>query len=244
MSRPPLPSVTQELVVCGQPDAQRRSTIYRMVAGAIDRFRRMEFSARFLPRRTRSRPDKAFQNSRAEDTWRAGAAPERDSSEMTSIVSAKADNAPGRNWDRLMAAAQMGDANAYRILLHELAVWLRWYYAGRLPPVMTEDAVQDALLAIHEKRHTYDPKRPFGPWLAAIAWYKWKGRLRSLKSEAAEPLGENIGIPDHGDSVVPGSTFQQLSAELKPPQAEAIRLVKLEGQALRRPAVRRGSRFR
>jgi RNA polymerase sigma factor (sigma-70 family) len=151
---------------------------------------------------------------------------------MTSIVSTKADDAPGRNWDRLMAAAQMGDANAYRILLHELAVWLRWYYARRLPPMMTEDAVQDALLAIHEKRHTYDPKRPLGPWLAAIARYKWIDRLRSLKSEAAEPIGENIGIPDQGDSVVAGSTFQQLLAELKPPQAEAIRLVKLEGHSV------------
>ena len=38
--------------------------------------------------------------------------------------------------------------------------WLRGcagYYARRLPPAMTEDAVQDVLLAIHEKRHTYDP---------------------------------------------------------------------------------------
>ena len=29
-------------------------------------------------------------------------------------------------------------------------------------------AVQDTLLAIHQKRHTYDPSRPFAPWLAAI----------------------------------------------------------------------------
>jgi len=49
-----------------------------------------------------------------------------------------------------MAAAQVGDVNAYRILLVELASWLRRYYARRLPPSMTEDAVQDVLLAIHE----------------------------------------------------------------------------------------------
>jgi RNA polymerase sigma factor (sigma-70 family) len=131
-----------------------------------------------------------------------------------------------------MAAAQVGDANAYRTLLSELAVWLRRYYARRLPPAMTEDAVQDVLLALHEKRHTYDPERPFGPWLAAIARYKWIDRLRSLKAEATEPLDENIGIPDHEDSVVAGSTFQQLLAQLKPPQAEAIRLVKLEGYSV------------
>jgi RNA polymerase sigma factor (sigma-70 family) len=131
-----------------------------------------------------------------------------------------------------MAAAQVGDANAYRILLSELASWLRRYYARRLPPSMTDDAVQDVLLAIHEKRHTYDPARPFGPWLAAIARYKWIDRLRALKAEASEPLDDNMGVPDHEDSVITGSTFRQLLAELKPPQAEAIRLVKLEGYSV------------
>lgn len=138
-------------------------------------------------------------------------------------------DSPGQTWDCLMAAAQVGDAHAYRSLLVELVPWLRRYYARRLPPAITEDAVQDVLLAIHEKRHTYDPSRPFGPWLAAIARYKWIDRLQSLKAEAAEPLDETMGVPDHGDSVIAGATFQQLLAELKPPQAEAIRLVKLEG---------------
>jgi len=147
-------------------------------------------------------------------------------------VSREADTADSQNWGQLMAAAQAGDGNGYRTLLSELAVWLRRYYARRLPPAMTEDAVQDVLLAIHEKRHTYDPERPFGPWLAAIARYKWIDRLRSLKAEATEPLDENIGTPHHGESVIAGSTFQQLMAELKPPQAEAIRLVKLEGYSV------------
>jgi RNA polymerase sigma-70 factor (ECF subfamily) len=101
---------------------------------------------------------------------------------------------------------------------------------------MTEDAVQDVLLAVHEKRHTYDPSRPFGPWLAAIARYKWIDRLRSLKVEATEPLDENIGVPDHEDTVIAGSTFQQLLATLKPQQAEAIRLVKLEGYSVEEAA--------
>ena len=149
---------------------------------------------------------------------------------MAPIVSTG--DSPGRTWDRMMAAAQAGDPNAYRTLLTELVPWLRRYYARRLPPTLTEDAVQDVLLAIHEKRHTYDPSRPFGPWLAAIARYKWVDQLRSLKAEAAEPLGEDISVPDHGESVIAGWTFQRLLAELKPPQAEAIRLVKLEGYSV------------
>jgi len=155
---------------------------------------------------------------------------------MAQRMTVKAAGSSGQSWDRMMAAAQVGDANAYRSLLSELAPWLRRYYARRLPPAMIEDAVQDVLLAIHEKRRTYDPARPFGPWLAAIARYKWIDRLRSLKAEAAEPLDENIGIQDHGDTVIAGSTFEQLLAELKAPQAEAIRLVKIRGYSVEEAA--------
>src|ERR1700739_4009766 len=109
-------------------------------------------------------------------------------------MSAKRGDAPGKTWDQLMAAAQVGDANAYRILLSELSAWLRRHFARRLPRAMTEDAVEDVLLAIHEKRHTYDPTRPFGPWLAAIARCKWTDRLRSLKAAASEPLDESLGV--------------------------------------------------
>lgn len=153
-----------------------------------------------------------------------------DSSEKTPSVSAEADNALGSDRDRLMAAAQAGDVDAYRTLLSELAVWLRRYYGRRLPPPMIEDAVQDALLAIHEKRHTYDPGCSLAPWLAAIARYKWTDRLRSLKSGAAKPLGENLGIPDRGDSVIAGTTCQPL-AELRAPQAEMVRSGKLESHS-------------
>lgn len=156
--------------------------------------------------------------------------------DMAQGMTVKAGEPSGQSWDRMMAAAQVGDANAYRSLLSELAPWLRRYYARRLPPAMIEDSVQDVLLALHEKRHTYDPARPFGPWLAAIARYKWIDRLRSLKADAAEPLDENIGIKDHEDTVIATSTFEQLLAELKVPQAEAIRLVKIQGYSVEEAA--------
>jgi len=151
---------------------------------------------------------------------------------MVPKASVNVGESAGTNWDTMMAAAQAGDANAYKTLLAELASWLRRYYRQRLPPAMTEDAVQDVLLAVHEKRHTYDPSRPFGPWLAAIARYKWIDRLRALKAQATEPLDDDIRVPDHEDAVVAGSTFHHLLAALKPAQVEAIRLVKLEGYSV------------
>jgi RNA polymerase sigma-70 factor (ECF subfamily) len=132
----------------------------------------------------------------------------------------------------MMAAAQTGDATSYRLLLGELVLWLHRYYVRRLPHGMADDAVQDVLLAVHEKRHTYDPSRPFAPWLAAIARYKWIDRLRVLKTEATDPLDDNFHVPDHEDTVISAATFHDLLAGLKPAQAEAIRLVKLEGYSV------------
>jgi RNA polymerase sigma-70 factor (ECF subfamily) len=148
------------------------------------------------------------------------------------MVNAKVTGASAGHWDKLMAAAQVGEVNAYRSLLAELVPWLRRYYAGRVPSVMVEDAVQDVLLAVHEKRHTYDPSRPFVPWIAAIARHKWIDRIRSLRWESTERLDEDVGTPDHEDAVVAETTFTQLLGELRPTQAQVIRLVKIEGYSL------------
>ncbi len=151
-------------------------------------------------------------------------------------VTAAAGDPSRDDWRAAMAAAQSGDAAAYRGLLAALSVWLRRYYVRRLPPAMVEDAVQDALLAVHEKRHTYDPARPFGPWLAAIARYKWIDRLRAMKVEAVAPLDETIGVEDHGAAVVAAVALRRLLGTLKPAQAEVIRLVKLEGYSIEEAA--------
>ena len=45
-------------------------------------------------------------------------------------------------------------------------------------------------------------------------------------------MGPEPSVPDHEDSVVTESTFRQLLAALKPSQAEAIRLVKLQGYSV------------
>jgi hypothetical protein len=102
-------------------------------------------------------------------------------------------------WGCLMAAAQAGDGHAYEQLLRELDAWLRRYYARRLPDPAAEDARQDALLAIHAKRHTYAPSRSFGAWVTAIARYKWVDRVRDASRFAALPLDAEIPIEDHGE---------------------------------------------
>lgn len=143
-------------------------------------------------------------------------------------------------WSELMAAAQRGDAVRYRRLLGELKSWLTRYYGMRLPQAVVDDAVQEALIAVHEKRFTYEPARPFGPWLAAIARYKWIDRLRSLKRMSAEPLGEELATGDHESAVVSATILEQLLGGLKPAQAEVIRLVKIQGFSVEEASARTG----
>ncbi len=146
----------------------------------------------------------------------------------------------GGNWAALMEAAQAGNAGVYRRLLVELRDWLQRYYSRRLPPAMVDDAVQDTLLAVHEKRHTYDPARPFGPWLAAIARYKWIDRLRAMKAAPTEALTDDIPVAGHEDAVADEYSLERLLSTLKPAQAEVIRLVKLEGLSIQEASARTG----
>jgi RNA polymerase sigma factor (sigma-70 family) len=143
-------------------------------------------------------------------------------------------------WSYLMQQAQRGDAIRYRRLLDEITPWLQGYFGARLPAAMVDDAVQDTLFAIHEKRETYDPTRPFGRWLIAIASYKWIDRLRALRRVATQPISEQISIEDHGAAVQSASTLEKLLGELKPAQAEVIRLVKLDGFSIEEAAQKTG----
>jgi RNA polymerase sigma-70 factor (ECF subfamily) len=77
-------------------------------------------------------------------------------------------------WAGLMRSAVAGDEIAYRRLLSAIAPWLRAIARRGLGRTAAgsgeaEDIVQETLLAIHLKRHTWDASRPLGPWLRAIA---------------------------------------------------------------------------
>lgn len=143
-------------------------------------------------------------------------------------------------WGRLMAAAQDGHGGAYRRLLDELRRWLTGFFLRRLPHGMVDDTVQDALIAIHDKRHTYDRDRPFKPWLVAIARYKWIDRLRWLSRAPTELLDDDVAVNGHESAVMSATVLDQLLSELKPAQRSVIRLVKLEGYSIEEASARTG----
>jgi RNA polymerase sigma factor (sigma-70 family) len=135
-------------------------------------------------------------------------------------------------WGKLMAAAQEGHGGAYRRLLAEMSAWLTRYFARRLPAGEVDDAVQETLMAVHRRRHTYDPRYPFGPWLAAIAKNKWVDQLRSLARRPDGELSEDVAVGDHETAVVSSSVLASLLGALRPAQAQAILLVKVQGYSV------------
>nr|WP_218511375.1 sigma factor [Variovorax sp. dw_308] len=69
-----------------------------------------------------------------------------------------------------MSRAQAGDGAAYRDLLEEIAPYLRGLAAEeRSSADQLEEFVHDVLRTVHAIRKTYDPMRPFEPWLVTIA---------------------------------------------------------------------------
>jgi RNA polymerase sigma-70 factor, ECF subfamily len=86
-------------------------------------------------------------------------------------------------WTGLMRSAISGDGTAYHRLLKAVTPVLRagarrgLARAGQ-PVDQSEDIVQEILLAVHLKRHTWDANAPFAPWLFAIARNKLIDALR------------------------------------------------------------------
>ncbi|GGF24721.1 RNA polymerase sigma factor [Aliidongia dinghuensis] len=92
-------------------------------------------------------------------------------------------------WAEAMRAERRGDAAAYGRLLEEVADVLRRLIRGRLARRgmgvhEAEDLVQEVLIGLHTKRHTWDPERPFLPWLHAIVRYKLMDAGRRSRREA------------------------------------------------------------
>lgn len=148
------------------------------------------------------------------------------------------------NWSILMAHAQAGDAGAYRRLLAEISPYLRRLAARRhSDPADIEDTVQDILLTVHAIRYTYDPTRPFGPWLVTIAQRRIIDRLRRrgrLQSREAPLTEEHETFPAEqanlADEMSDRRELHEAVERLPASQREAIRLLKLKEMSLKEAA--------
>jgi RNA polymerase sigma-70 factor, ECF subfamily len=155
-----------------------------------------------------------------------------------------------RDWGSLMVRAQDGDRDAYRALLTQVTPYLRAMAARRFKQSGdAEDAVQDVLMTVHAIRHTYDPGRPFGPWLVAIANRRIIDRLRrqirarsrevefSHEHETFSPDAANLVFDD---ASADAAALHAAIAALTPDQRLAIDLLKLKEMSLKEAALASG----
>src|SRR5262245_15148819 len=169
------------------------------------------------------------------------------------LVAASGADGPRRasgalDWSELMARAQDGDRAAYRTLLEDIAPYIRSRAARCFSePSDLDDAVQDVLLTVHMVRHAYDPARPFGPWLVAIANRRIIDRLRRETRQRAL----KVAVPTEHETFVgpvanlddPGPDEAALSdaiERLPPKQRQAIKMLKLSEMSLKEAAAASG----
>ncbi|TDN64024.1 sigma-70 family RNA polymerase sigma factor [Paraburkholderia sp. BL10I2N1] len=152
------------------------------------------------------------------------------------------------DWSVLMAHAQRGDRDAYRRLLQSITPYLRGVASRHgVRPDAVEDVVQDILATVHLVRHTYDPTRPFGPWLLTVAMrrvvdtLRREGRLDArevpLDDEHETLAGATANLMEEATDA---RVLREAIERLPPGQRDAIRMLKLEEMSLKEAAVASG----
>jgi RNA polymerase sigma-70 factor (ECF subfamily) len=152
----------------------------------------------------------------------------------------------------LMRRAQEGDADAYRALLTAITPRIRRVVRARrgfLDVAATEDLVQDVLLSVHSVLATYDPSRPFMPWLMAITRNRLVDAARRYgRQHAHETQVDDVHVTfsdvatntaDEG----PGDLelLEQAIRTLPAGQRQAIELLKLQEFSLREASAATGT---
>jgi RNA polymerase sigma-70 factor, ECF subfamily len=119
-----------------------------------------------------------------------------------------------RAWSQLMRAAQSGDRHAYERLLREITPVVR-AVARRLCSERREleEVVQDTLLTVHRVRQTYDPGRPFMPWLTAIASRRSIDALRRRRRIERHEVSADPGGYDAAEPALESSSESRVQTD-------------------------------
>jgi RNA polymerase sigma-70 factor (ECF subfamily) len=137
---------------------------------------------------------------------------------------------------QLMRAANRGDAEAYRRVLEGLVPMLRGLARRGLArcglgPEEVEDIVQETLLALHLKRHTWDERRPLLPWVRAIAHNKLVDNLRRRGRQQEVPIDELAPALALDAEAAASASLDagRVLATLSARQRDIVRAISIEG---------------
>jgi RNA polymerase sigma factor (sigma-70 family) len=150
----------------------------------------------------------------------------------------------------LMRSAQAGDRTAYEALLDSITPMIRRFVhrqRGFLGSEAVEDLIQDVLLSVHAVRHTYDPKRPFAPWLFAIVRNRVADRARRYaRTEAHEVVVDELDVTFPAEETnflnerQDDERLRRAIEALPTTQRRAIELMKLRELSLKEAAAETG----
>ena len=132
----------------------------------------------------------------------------------------------------LLRRANRGDASAYRMFLENLAPLVRGMARRGLGRVGTpladlEDAVQETLLAVHLKRHTWREDQPIGPWIGAITRHKLVDHARKAGRR------KEIEFDETFDVAAPEREMDRLLTGLGATQQAIVRSISIKGASIR-----------
>lgn len=135
---------------------------------------------------------------------------------------------------QLMERAQDGDREAFRVLFESIGSLITRIVRRRMTDQMeAEDVCQEALIAIYKSRHTFQPSRPFEPWMFAIVRNVVNRYFSTSLQQTRwqEPVAVMPEVADE-DRVTFGPEIRQAFERLTPNQLEAVRLTKLRGLSI------------
>lgn len=143
-------------------------------------------------------------------------------------------------WTGLMRSAMSGDSAAYHRLLKAITPVLRAAARRGLARAgqgvdQAEDIVQDILLAVHLKRHTWDANAAFAPWLFAIARNKLIDTLRRRGRRIfvnIDDFSETLADPPAEETASPGEVAAQLKT-LPPRQRDVLQSIAVESASIK-----------
>ena len=148
-------------------------------------------------------------------------------------------------WTLLMRAAINGDSAAYRRLLVSLTPALRTVTRRNCARIGldggdAEDVVQEVLLAIHLKRHTWDPDRPIGPWIMTITRNKLIDARRRRGNRQVQQVDDlaDILTAEGSDDAMDQHDLDRLLDKLGERPRDLVRSLSVEGRSVQETAER------
>ena len=140
----------------------------------------------------------------------------------------------------LLQKANSGDAAAYRQFLDALVPLIRSAARRTLSQIGTpsadlEDVVQEALLAVHLKRQTWNSDLPIAPWLHAIVRYKLIdfARRHGRRKEIDLDQEMDFAAPSHEDHDLSDRDLSRLMQNLSDTQRHIVTSISIDGIAIR-----------